>query len=259
LVKKPDEFEFLEPPGGRIAFRRIWPADASGTPLVFLHEGLGSIAQWRDFPEALCAAARRPGFVYERHGHGASAPIREKRRSDYLHREALALGDVLDAAGIGDCDLLGHSDGGSIALLAGARAPHRHARIATMAAHVFVEKVTRVGIEAAVEAWRATDLEAKLARYHGAGTRALFFAWADIWLSAPFAFWNIEAELAPVTARLLALQGEKDEYGSPDQLARIARSVSGPCETWLVPAAAHQPHLQARDAVLARLAAFFRG
>lgn len=259
MVKKPDEREFLDLQAGRIAFRRIWPDDAIGTPLVFLHEGLGSIAQWRDFPDALCAAARRPGFVYERHGHGASAPIREKRRTDYLHREARVLADVLDAAGIGDCDLLGHSDGGSIALLAGAFHPTRHARIATMAAHVFVEPVTRAGIEAAVRAWRTTDLEAKLARYHGASTRALFFAWADIWLSGPFAFWNIETELAPLRARVLALQGEKDEYGSPDQLARIARSVSGVCETWLVPEAAHQPHLQARDAVLARLAAFFRG
>lgn len=258
MVKKPDALEFLEPQGGRIAFRRIWPDAASGTPLVFLHEGLGSIAQWRDFPDALCALARRPGFVYERHGHGASAPIREKRRADYLHREARVLADVLDAAGIEDCDLLGHSDGGSIALLAGAFAPHRHKRIATMAAHVFVERVTREGIEAAVAAWRTTDLEAKLARYHGAGTRDLFFAWADIWLSGPFAFWNIEKDLAPLTARVLALQGANDEYGSPDQLARIARSVSGPCETWLVPDAAHQPHLQAREAVIARLAGFFR-
>lgn len=259
MVKKPDAVEYVELPEGKLAFRRVWPGDARGLPLVFLHEGLGSIAQWRDFPDALCAAARRPGFVYERHGHGASGPIPEKRRADYLHREATILGSVLDAAGIDTCDLLGHSDGGSIALLAGALAPHRHPRIGTMAAHVFVEKVTRAGIEAAVEAWRTTDLEAKLARHHGAGTRALFFAWADIWLSGPFAFWNIEKDLVPLTARVLALQGEKDEYGSPDQLARIARSVSGPCETWLVPDAAHQPHLQARDAVLARLAGFFRG
>jgi pimeloyl-ACP methyl ester carboxylesterase len=124
---------------------------------------------------------------------------------------------------------------------------------------VFVEPVTRQGIEAAVAAWRATDLPVKLARHHGAGAEALFFAWADIWLSGPFAFWNIEAELAPLTARLLALQGADDEYGSPDQLARIARAVSGPCETWLVPGAAHQPHLQAREAVVARLVSFFGG
>lgn len=259
MVKKPDDREFLELPDGRIAYRRVWPDGARGTPLVFLHEGLGSIAQWRDFPNALCAAARRPGFVYERHGHGASGPIRGQRRTDYLHREARILTSVLDAAGIEACDLLGHSDGGSIALLAGAFHPTRHARIATMAAHVFVEPVTRAGIEAAVAAWRTTDLKARLARYHGTGTEALFFAWADIWLSGPFAFWNIERELAPLTARVLALQGERDEYGSPDQLARIARSVSGVCETWLVPGAAHQPHAQARDAVLARLAAFFRG
>ncbi|MCA3246297.1 MAG: alpha/beta fold hydrolase [Azospirillum sp.] len=259
MVKKPDDVAFLDLPDGRIAFRRVWPADARGTPLVFLHEGLGSIAQWRDFPDALCVAARRPGFVYERPGHGASAPIREKRRVDYLHREARLLGDVLDAAGIAACDLLGHSDGGSIALLAGAMNPTRHARIATMAAHVFVEKITREGIEAAVAAWHTTDLPAKLARYHGAGAQALFFAWADIWLSGPFAFWNIEGDIAPCAARVLALQGAADEYGGPEQLARIARALPGRCETWLVPGAAHQPHIQARDAVLAGLAGFFAG
>ncbi len=242
---------------GRVAYRRIWPAAAVGTPLVFLHEGLGSIAQWRDFPDALCAAARRPGFVYERFGHGASDPIGEKRRSDYLHREARLLGDVLDAAGIASADLLGHSDGGSIALLAAAFDPTRYARIATMAAHVFVEPATRSGIEQAVAAWRTTDLKQRLARYHGAGTEALFFAWADIWLSAPFAFWNIEADLRPVGARVLALQGADDEYGTPDQLTRIARAVTGPSETWLVPDCAHQPQFQARDAVLGALVRFF--
>lgn len=242
---------------GRVAFRRIWPGDAAGTPIVFLHEGLGSIAQWRDFPDALCAATKRPGFVYERFGHGASDPIREKRRSDYLHREARLLGEVLDAAGVASADLLGHSDGGSIALLAGALDPTRYARIATMAAHVFVEPVTRKGIEAAVDAWRTTDLETRLAKYHGAGAKPLFFAWADIWLSAPFAFWNIETDIRPIGARLLALQGADDEYGSPDQLARIARAVTGPCETWLVPGCAHQPQFQARETVLAKLASFF--
>jgi pimeloyl-ACP methyl ester carboxylesterase len=247
----------LELTQGRIAFRRIWPEAAAGTPIVFLHEGLGSIAQWRDFPEALCAATRRPGFVYERFGHGASDPIANKRRSDYLHREARLLGEVLDAAGIAAADLLGHSDGGSIALLAGAFNPTRYGRIATMAAHVYVEPVTRAGIARAVEAWRTTDLKQRLARYHGAGTEALFFAWADIWLSAPFAFWNIEADIRPVGARVLALQGADDEYGSPDQLARIARAVTGPCGTKLIPDCAHQPQFQARDAMLDLLARFF--
>jgi pimeloyl-ACP methyl ester carboxylesterase len=126
-----------------------------------------------------------------------------------------------------------------------------------MAAHVFVEPVTRAGIARAVDAWRTTDLKQRLARYHGPGTEALFFAWADIWLSAPFAFWNIEAEIRPVGAQVLALQGADDEYGSPDQLVRIARAVTGPCETRLIPDCAHQPQFQARDAVLGLLASFF--
>jgi pimeloyl-ACP methyl ester carboxylesterase len=247
---------FVATAQGRVAYRRIWPDDAAGTPIVFLHEALGSIALWRDFPDALCAATKRPGFVYERLGHGASDPLPEKRRSDYLHREAKHLGAVLDAAGIETADLVGHSDGGSIALLAAAFDPTRFARVATMAAHVYVEPVTREGIEAAVEAWRKTDLPQRLGKYHGDKTEALFFAWANTWLSAPFAFWNIEADIAPVTARVLALQGAKDEYGSPDQLARIARAVSGPCETWLIETCAHQPQFQARDAVIGRILRF---
>jgi pimeloyl-ACP methyl ester carboxylesterase len=230
--------------------------DAPGRPLIFLHEALGSIALWRDFPAALCARAGRPGLVYERLGHGRSDPLPGPREPGYLHDEARRLIALMDGLDIQAADLVGHSDGGSIALLAGALAPQRFGAIVTMAAHVRVEAVTIAGIRAAADAYRDTDLGQRLARYHGAQTDALFKAWADTWLSAPFADWNIEADLKPLSARVLALQGESDEYGTLDQLARIGRAVGGPVETWEVPGAAHQPHLQARDAVLERVAAF---
>ena len=249
---------FAIPLEGR-AVRAVRIDGPDAPPLVFLHEGLGSIAQWRDFPGALCEAAGRPGLVYERFGYGGSAPPPPGARTPrYLHVEADRLVGVLDALRIARADLVGHSDGGSIALLAAARAPGRFGRLATIAAHVMVEEATLAGIRAAAEAWRTTDLRVRLQRYHGAGTEALFAAWAETWLSPPFRNWNIEGELKLLTAPLLALQGERDEYATPAHLDRIKAAVGGPCVNWLVPAVAHHPHLQARDEVVDRLAAFFR-
>jgi pimeloyl-ACP methyl ester carboxylesterase len=255
LVKQSTPF-FIPLEGRKLHAVRI---DGPGVPpLVFLHEGLGSIAQWRDFPAALCAAANRPGIVYERFGHGRSSPPAALRTPAYLHAEAATLAAVLDALSVPKADLVGHSDGGSIALLAGARTPARFGRIVTIAAHVMVEDVTLAGIRAAQLTYAGTDLRARLMRYHGEGTDALFRAWADTWLSAPFRTWNIEAELRTLTAPVLAVQGEADEYGTIDQLARIKAAVGGPCATWAVPKASHHPHLQARAEVLDRLAAFLR-
>jgi pimeloyl-ACP methyl ester carboxylesterase len=249
---------FAIPLEGR-AVRAVRIDGPDAPPLVFLHEGLGSIAQWRDFPGALCEAAGRPGLVYERFGYGGSAPPPPGARTPrYLHVEADRLVGVLDALRIARADLVGHSDGGSIALLAGARQPARFGRIVTMAAHVLVEDVTLAGIRAAQLTYAGTDLRARLMRYHGEGTDALFRAWADTWLSAPFRAWNIEGELRTLTAPVLAVQGEGDEYGTLDQLARIKAAVGGPCATWAVPKASHHPHFQARAEVLDRLAAFLR-
>jgi len=246
------------PFGGRKLHAVRIDGPAAAPPLVFLHEGLGSIAQWRDFPAALCAAANRPGLVYERFGHGRSSPLPGPRTPQYLHAEAAVLAGVLDALSIPKADLVGHSDGGSIALLAGARMTARIGRIATIAAHVLVEDVTLAGIRAAQLTYAGTDLRARLMRYHGEGTDALFRAWADTWLSPPFRAWNIEGELRQLVAPVLAIQGEADEYGTLDQLARIKAAVGGPCATWAVPKTAHHPHLQARAEVLDRLAAFLR-
>lgn len=255
MVKQSTPF-FIPLEGRKLHAARI---DGPGVPpLVFLHEGLGSIAQWRDFPAALCAAANRPGIVYERFGHGRSSPPGALRTPSYLHAEAATLVAVLDALSVPKADLVGHSDGGSIALLAGARTPSRFGRIVTIAAHVMVEEVTLAGIRAAQLTYAGTDLRARLMRYHGEGTDALFRAWADTWLSAPFRAWNIEAELRTLTAPVLSVQGEADEYGTIDQLARIKAAVGGPCATWAVPKASHHPHLQARAEVLDRLAAFLR-
>ena len=247
--------------GGPIAARRIRPAGktgARGPTLVLLHEALGCIAMWRDVPAQLSCMTGLPALVYDRHGHGQSGVLAGPRRPDYLDREALeVLPQVLTASGIADPLLIGHSDGGTIALLYAAQYPAR--AVVTEAAHVFVEDVTVSGIRDAVEAWHGTGLAQKLARYHGCKTEALFFAWADTWLSDAFSSWNIEPALAHIACPTLAIQGADDEYGSPRQLNAIADGVAGPVQTNLLPDCRHVPHLQAADRVLPEIAEFITG
>jgi len=235
----------------------------SRPPIVLLHEGLGSVAQWRrpgiDVAAALAAATGRAVFAYDRLGFGRSDPLPGPRDPDYLYAEAEAiLPAVLDAAGIGRAALVGHSDGASIALLFAAAAPDRAEAVVSEAAHVVVEPETLAGIRAARAAYRAPDsrLRAGLARYHGSKTDTTFDNWAELWLSPGFADFDMTGRLRSVRCPVLALQGDGDEYGTPRQLARIADGVSGAVETWLVPDCRHVPHHQAPAPVLARIAQF---
>lgn len=248
--------------GRRLAVRRLLPpaapAGADGPPvLVFLHEGLGSIAQWRDFPAALCRAVGLPGLIYDRWGFGGSDPLELPRPRDYLDREAeRVLPQVLDACAVNRPVLVGHSDGGSIALLYAAAFPARPLACITEAAHVFVEPATLTGIRAAAAAWRTGDLPARLARYHGDKTEAVFRGWTETWLRADFRDWNIEARLPAITCPLLVIQGQDDEYGSRAQVEAIVGHSGGPAEAVLVPACGHSPHHQQPAAVLAAMARF---
>ncbi len=232
-------------------------------PLVFLHEGLGSITQWTgrgiDAPARLAAATGRPALVYDRQGYGRSDPLVEPRHPRYLYDESWTmLPEVLDSAGIDRAILIGHSDGGSIALLFAARYPDRTAGVVSEAAHIIVEEVTLAGIRVAKQAYEAPDgrLAAALRRHHRDQSDAVFAAWADAWLSPEFADFDMGDELPRIVAPVLAIQGESDEYGTPRQLELIAEGVAGAVETWLVPDCAHVPHHQAADRVLPRIAAF---
>lgn len=227
--------------------------------LVFLHEGLGSVAQWRDFPDALCAELSLDGLAYDRAGHGASDAAPAPRTSRYLHDEAWqVLPALLDAAGIARAVLVGHSDGGTIALLFAARFPDRVAAAITEAAHVHVEPETLAGIAAAVAAWRTTDLRRRLERHHGAKAEALFCAWADTWLAPGFRHWTIAAELAGLACPLLLIQGGDDEYGTAAQMDAIARAARGPVERLLLPGVGHTPHRQDRARTLRAMVDFVR-
>lgn len=252
------EERFVKAGGRRLAVRLIaW--ERRPPCLVFLHEGLGSIAQWQDFPQELAEAAALPALVYERYGHGRSDPLGEPRQPAYLHEEALiALPEVLRACAAGDPLLVGHSDGGSIALIYASRAgADRPARaVVTMAAHVFVEPESLAGIRRTVAAYETGGLRRRLEHYHGDRTDRLFRGWADIWLSE--AFRDFRIELSGVECPVLALQGEDDEYGTPEQLRRIAAGVRGPVETELIPRCGHAPYRQARETVLRRVVEFIR-
>jgi len=233
----------------RIEVQRIAPATprADAPTLVFLHEGLGSVAMWRDFPQQLCDAAGVHGIVYSRPGYGRSTPraVHERWGLDFMHRQAHELlPALLDALQVDRNAqppwLLGHSDGGSIALLHAARFPRQVAGAVVMAPHLFVEDVSIASIQQARHHYEHTDLRQRLARYHDDPDSA-FFGWNDIWLDPPFARWTIEAEIAPIPCPLLALQGIDDEYGTLQQIRAIARHVP---HTALVelPQCGHSPH-----------------
>lgn len=244
--------------GVRLEYRRIPAADPTLPELVFLHEGLGSISLWRDFPDQLAAATGAGALIWSRRGYGRSDPQPGPFATGYLEREAVEiLPRVLDHFAIERPLLIGHSDGGTIALLFAALAGRPLAGAVVEAAHVFVESITLAGIRDAVAAWETTDLRARLGRHH-ADPDHTFRLWADVWLSPPFAAWNIEQHLPRITAPLLVIQGEDDEYGTPDQVHAITRQSSGPADPLLLPACGHTPHRDKAGDVLAAMAGFLR-
>jgi pimeloyl-ACP methyl ester carboxylesterase len=237
---------------------RDFPAAADGRPtLLLLHEGLGSVAMWRHFPEKLAAATGCRLIVWSRAGYGGSDPWPEPRNLGYMHREAEeALPALLAALHIERPILVGHSDGGSIALIFAGAFPEVPLGIAVMAPHEFVEAETLAGIRAAREVWQTTDWPAKLGRYH-ADVAKVFSDWNDTWLSPPFADWNIEDCLAKIRCPVLAMQGEDDEYATMRQIEVIGERVPG-SQVLKLPACGHSPHKDQEARVLSELAAFVR-
>ena len=232
------------------------PADRP--TLVFLHEGLGSVALWRDWPQRLCQRLGQAGLVYSRQGYGQSAPRVDVRgagrlQPDYMHHEALAvLPDLLRQLGIVRPVLVGHSDGGTIALLHAAH--HPVSACIVMAPHVRVEAISVRAIEAAREAFVHGPLRARLAPFH-ADVEGAFWQWNDVWLSPAFRPYDIRQEIAAIEAPLLALQGEDDPYGSMAQIDEIAQAVPHALRVKL-PACGHSPHREQPEAVEQAIADF---
>ncbi|RZB36417.1 MAG: hypothetical protein SRB2_02242 [Desulfobacteraceae bacterium Eth-SRB2] len=227
--------------------------------LVFLHEGLGCIELWRDFPKTLCEATGCSGLVYDRKGYGGSEKFEDPWPTDYLQKESLTyLPQLLKECNIDHTILIGHSDGGSIALITAAIHGNLVCAIITEAAHIFVEEQTITGIRKAVEAFETTPLKEKLTRYHKENTETIFYRWADRWLSPEFLKWNIERYLPKIICPTLVLQGCDDEYGTPAQIQGIVGHVSGPVYSKLIPDCRHIPHYQAKNAVLSEMTQFIK-
>jgi pimeloyl-ACP methyl ester carboxylesterase len=230
----------------------VWiGARDAGPELVFLHEGLGSITQWRDTPAVIVELTGRPAFVYARQGYGKSDPVVVPRPLTYMHDEAARLPELLAAEAIRDPILIGHSDGASIAIIAAGVVKPR--ALVLIAPHVFVEDVSVRSIEATRDAY--PELRPKLARHH-ADVDGAFWGWNRAWLDPGFRSWNIEAYLSQITAPVLIVQGEADEYGTLAQVEAISRRVAS--ETMLVPGAGHSPHRTHPAEVHARIAQFIR-
>ena len=248
--------------GRRIEYRLI-PGDAlARPPLVFLHEGLGSVALWRDFPDRVAARLGARALIYSRFGYGQSdgltGAIPAPRTADFMHREALdVLPALLDQLGIDRPLLIGHSDGASIALIHAAAADRPVAGLALMAPHVFVEPICVDSIARLRETYRTSDLRARLGKYHARVDDA-FLGWADTWLQPAFRAWSIENLLPRVRVPLLLIQGRDDEYGTLAQLDRIEAAAPGPASRLVLEQCGHAPHRDREAAVLAAIVAFAR-
>ena len=240
--------------GINIEYQRLTAAQPrpAAPTMVFLHEGLGSVSMWRDFPKRLVDACGCEGIVYSRVGYGHSDPAPHRRTPEYMHQEALErLPALLDALAVERPLLFGHSDGGSIALIHAGLAPTALSGVIVLAPHLLVEEITVAGIRAAVELAANSPLEARLARHHSRlNARTVFRNWHEIWLAPEFRDWNIEPAVAAIECPILAIQGVDDEYASMLQIDRIAELAA---EVELVKLAdcRHSPHKDQRDAVVA--------
>jgi pimeloyl-ACP methyl ester carboxylesterase len=225
--------------------------------VVFLHEGLGSLALWKDFPRQFCEANGLRGLVFSRYGYGRSTPKPPGERwpVDFMHQQAFeVLPAVLDKLGIARPWLFGHSDGGSIALLHASR--FDVAGVVSVAGHVFTEDFGIDAIAATRTAYETTDLRTRLARYH-ADVDSAFRGWNDIWLDPAFRAWNIEAEIGTLTCPLLVIQGEDDEYGTMAQVEAIARRLPH-ARVLTLPHCGHSPHRDQPERLIAEAGAFIR-
>ena len=225
--------------------------------LVLLHEGLGCVALWRNFPAELAQHTGCPVFAWSRAGYGNSSARPTPWPLDYMQAEGRALPQLLTNADIGDCVLVGHSDGASIALVAaGATDDPRIQGVVVMAPHVFAEPQSLSSIHAARVDYREGELRRRLARYHGENVDCAFEGWSGAWLDPLFEKWNLESFLPGIRVPVLQIQGEDDQYGTTRQLDAIARQVSGPLETHVLPACRHAPALEQSATTLGLIADF---
>lgn len=216
--------------------------------IVFLHDSLGSVQLWRDFPQKLAEATQCNALVYDRLGYGKSEPMPTyERPTNYMELEADILNDLLTTLDMDHAILFGHSDGGTIALLTAGKYPEKVKALIVEAAHIFVEEVTLKGIYDAMQSYKTTNLPERLAKYHGDKVNTIFKAWTETWTRSDYRNWNIEHLLPKITCPLLFIQGEADEYGTLAQVEKTVSQVSGKSEKCIIPNIGHTPHKEAPE------------
>lgn len=246
--------DFLQIDDVRLEYRWIGVPRADVPVLVFLHEGLGSVSLWREFPDRVAAASGLPAFVFSRQGYGGSSPVELPRPIDYLEREARdVLPQVLDKAGIETAILIGHSDGATIALVHAALDEGRRVRgVAAMAPHTFVEDMCVAAIAKVRETY-ADTLRPRLGRHHGPNVDCAFFGWNDTWLNPAFKAMEYRPLLSRIQVPVLVIQGEDDEYATRAQVDAVVEGVSGPVRALMLPSCGHSPQRDQPEATLAAI------
>ena len=243
---------------GRGIEYRLIPGDATKPYLVFLHEGLGSVSLWRDFPDKVTRRTGHRALVYSRFGYGRSAPLNGPREPAFMHDEALdILPRLLAGLHIAQPILIGHSDGASIALIHAAERRHAIPAVVLMAPHVFVEPVTLEAIAKAADTYETTDLRARLARHH-AHVDDAFHGWSRIWLSPRFRTWSLGPEVQRLACPALVMMGDHDEYGTLAQLDAIAEAAPGAVQKLVLENCGHAPQRDQPDAVSEAISAFMQ-
>jgi pimeloyl-ACP methyl ester carboxylesterase len=248
----------LSVPGGQVFLRRWAYPHSSRPPLILLHDSLGSVEQWRDFPPALALATKRDVLAYDRLGFGKSSPRADRPTARFVQEEADGFFPILLAAlRLPRFALFGHSVGGAMALLIAAAQPGACAAVITESAQAFVEPQTLASIRAARDSFRDPAQFEKLVRWHGERAAWVLAAWTDVWLSPQFAGFSLLPRLSEVTCPVLAIHGDRDEYGSTAFPRSIAAGVAGPSELAILSDCGHLPHREQREQVLQRVRSFF--
>jgi pimeloyl-ACP methyl ester carboxylesterase len=248
---------FVGVPGGRV-FIRQWTIDGSwGAPIILLHDSLGSVEQWRNFPEALAAKTNRNVIAYDRLGFGKSTARTSPAKAGFIDEEAqVHLPAIAAALGLSQYILFGHSVGGGMALVAAATPESNCAAVITESAQAFVEERTLSGIRDAKQAFESEAQFSKLSRWHGERAKWVLAAWTEVWLDPAFREWSLDPYLAMVHCSVLALHGDADEFGSCEFPRRITQGVQGPARMEILSPCGHVPHRERESDVLAQVQAF---
>jgi pimeloyl-ACP methyl ester carboxylesterase len=248
---------FVEVPGGSVFVRRWSAGHSERPPIILLHDSLGSVDQWRDFPDALAAATSTQVIAYDRLGFGRSTHRSQRPSVDFVSDEAVTFFPPIQRAlGITRFSLFGHSVGGAMALVIAALQSAACDGVITEAAQAFVEPGTLAGIRSAKAHFCDPDQFEKLAKWNGDKARWVLDAWTEVWLSADFLSWNIDRYLDRVVCPVLAIHGDRDEFGSVEFPRRIAGKVRGPAELVILSNCGHVPHRERRQDVLSLASTF---